>query len=120
MSEARAKPQRRRPTLDNVLRTLRVHLPELCEHYGVHTLGVFGSYVHGEQRPRSDLDLLVEFNAHPLTLSQVIALEQHLSDLLGLKWLWSRKKPLNLPSADISCRKLYRYEAELRVVYYAV
>jgi uncharacterized protein len=85
MSEARAKPQRRRPTLDDVLRTLRVHLPELREHYGVRTLGVFGSYVRGEQRPQSDLDLLVEFDACPLTLIHVIALEQHLSDLLGVK-----------------------------------
>jgi len=85
MSEARAKPQRRRPTLDDVLRTLRVHLPELREQYGVRTLGVFGSYVRGEQRPRSDLDLLVAFDARPLTLIHVIALEQHLSDLLGVK-----------------------------------
>ena len=85
MSEARAKPQRRRPTLDDVLRTLRVHLPELREHYGVRTLGVFGSYVRGEQRPRSDLDLLVEFDTRPLTLIQVITLEQHLSDLLGVQ-----------------------------------
>lgn len=81
MSEARAKPLRRPPTLDDVLRTLRVHLPELRERYGVRTLGVFGSYVRGEQRPRSDLDLLVEFDERPLTLIQVIGLEQYLSDL---------------------------------------
>jgi YgiT-type zinc finger domain-containing protein len=71
MSEAGAKPQRRRPTLDDVLHTLRVHLPELREHYGVRTLGVFGSYVRGEQRPWSDLDLLGEFDACPLTIIQV-------------------------------------------------
>jgi predicted nucleotidyltransferase len=94
MSEARAKPQRQRPTLDDVLRTLRVHLPELREHYGVRTLGVFGSYVRGEQRPRSDLDLLVEFDARPLTLIHVIALEQHLSDLLGVKVDLVEKKAL--------------------------
>ena len=51
MSAARAKPQRQRPTLDDVLCTLRVHLPELRKHYGVRTLGVFGSYVRGEQKP---------------------------------------------------------------------
>ena len=117
MSEARARPQRQRPTLDDVLRTLRVHLPELREHYGVRTLGVFGSYVRGEQRPRSDLDLLVEFDARPLTLIQVIALEQHLSDLLGVQGgFGTRKRPSNPPSADISCRKLSRYEAEAGVI----
>jgi uncharacterized protein len=85
MREARAKRQRQRPTLDDVLRTLRAHLPGLREDYGVRTLGVFGSYVRGEQRPRSDLGLSVEFDTRPLTLIQVIGLEQHLSDLLGVK-----------------------------------
>jgi uncharacterized protein len=85
MSEANAKSQRQRPTLDDVLRTLRVHLPELRERYGVLTLGVFGSYVRREQKPRSDLDLLVEFDQRRLTFIQIIALEQYLSDLLGIK-----------------------------------
>ncbi|MGH8065758.1 MAG: nucleotidyltransferase family protein [Candidatus Entotheonellia bacterium] len=94
MREARAKPQRQRPTLDDVQRTLRLHLPELRERYGVRTLGVFGSYVRGEQKPRSDLDLLVEFDGRPLTLIQVIALEQYLSDLLGVKVDLVEKKTL--------------------------
>ena len=94
MSNARAKPQRQRPTLDEVLRILRVHLPELRERYGIRTLGVFGSYVRGEQTPRSDLDLLVEFDGRPLTLIQVISLEQHLSDLLGIKVDLVEKKTL--------------------------
>lgn len=75
--------------------TLHVHLPELREQYGVRTLGVFGSYVRGEQRPQSDLDLLVEFDGRPLTLIQVISLEQHLSDLLGAKVDLVEKKILN-------------------------
>ncbi|HEX9868941.1 MAG TPA: nucleotidyltransferase family protein [Candidatus Tectomicrobia bacterium] len=94
MSKVGAKPQRQRPTFDEVLRTLRVHLPDLRERYGVRTLGVFGSYVRGEQKSRSDLDLLVEFDARPLTLIQVIALEQHLSDLLGIKVDLVEKKTL--------------------------
>ena len=32
----------------------------LRERYGVRFMGVFGSYVRGEQRRGSDLDLLVE------------------------------------------------------------
>ena len=80
-----AKIKRPRPSLEEILRILQTHLPELRERYGVRTLGVFGSYVRGEQRPRSDLDLLVEFDERPLTLIQVIALEHYLSDLLGVK-----------------------------------
>ena len=94
MRDARAKPPHPRPTLDDVLRTLHLHLPELRERYGVRTLGVFGSYVRGEQKPRSDLDLLVEFDGRPLTLIQVIALEQHRSDLLGVKGDLIEKKTL--------------------------
>ena len=94
MSKPRVTPQRQRPTLDDVLRTLRTHLPELREQYGVRTLGVFGSYVRGEQRPRSDLDPLVEFDERPLTLIQVIALEQYLSDLLRVKVDLVEKKTL--------------------------
>lgn len=64
---------------------LQSNLPELRQRYGVQSLGLFGSYVRGEQRPGSDLDLLVEFDNRPLTLLQFIALENHLSDLLGVK-----------------------------------
>ncbi len=48
-------------------------------------MGVFGSYVRGEQRRGSDLDLLVEFDERPLTLLQFIALEHYLSDLLEVR-----------------------------------
>jgi hypothetical protein len=70
--------------LDQLLSRLRGYLPELCERYGVSTLGVFGSYVRGEQRAGSDLDLLVEFERVP-TLLEFVDLQYHLSDLLGIK-----------------------------------
>jgi predicted nucleotidyltransferase len=79
------KSTRPRPTLEEILGILRLHLPELRERYGVRTLGVFGSYVRGEQTRSSDVDLLVECDERPLTLIQVIALEHHLSDLLGAR-----------------------------------
>jgi len=70
--------------LESILEILRAHLPELSERYGVKTLGVFGSYVRGEQRKRSDLDILVEFDPCPslLTLS---ALQRRLCAITGLK-----------------------------------
>ena len=40
---------------------LRQHLPEISRKYSVSYLGIFGSYVRGEQEPESDLDILVEF-----------------------------------------------------------
>lgn len=47
-------------------------------------LGVFGSYVRGEQTGESDLDILVEFDETP-GLLKYIELEYYLSDLLGVK-----------------------------------
>jgi len=82
---AQAKRQRDYRDLAYYVTLLRQHLPALREHYGVRFMGVFGSYVRGEQRRGSDLDLLVEFDDRPLTLIQFIALEHYLSDLLEVK-----------------------------------
>jgi len=70
--------------LEEIRRTLRAHLPELCERYGIQSLGLFGSYVRGEEGPRSDLDILVEFKRAP-TFFRFIELEDELSQLLGIK-----------------------------------
>ena len=48
--------------------------------------GVFGSYVRHEQRPDSDLDLLIELDRHPkISLIGLVELEDYLSQLLGVK-----------------------------------
>lgn len=56
----------------------------LREKYRVQTLEVFGSYVRGEAQKSSDLDILVTFAEVP-TLFQYVALENYLSDALGIK-----------------------------------
>ena len=64
-------------------RLLRDHLPALRERYGVKSFGLFGSYVRGEEREGSDLDLLVEFTDAP-DLFEFVALGRELSELLGV------------------------------------
>jgi hypothetical protein len=82
-TRSRTKPS---PTVDQILTTLRAHLPELRERYHIRNLWVFGSYVRGEVRKRSDLDVLVEFeDRNPLTLFGFVRLERQLSELLGVK-----------------------------------
>jgi predicted nucleotidyltransferase len=56
----------------------------LVEHYSVESLEVFGSYVRAEQKKDSDLDILVTFKEDPSLLTY-IAIENYLSDLLGIK-----------------------------------
>ena len=56
----------------------------LTERYSVETLEIFGSYVRSEQKKDSDLDILVTFREVPSLLT-FIAIENYLSDLLGVK-----------------------------------
>ena len=74
-------------------RILRAHLPALRERYSITSLGVFGSYARGEQKKKSDLDLLVEFERAP-SLFKYVELEDHLSDLVGIKVDLVMKKTL--------------------------
>ena len=63
---------------------MRQHLPELREKYSVNYLGIFGSYIRGEQTKDSDLDVLVQLDKKP-GLLKYIELENYLSDLLEVK-----------------------------------
>ena len=62
---------------------LRSDLPRLRREYAVQSLGLFGSYVRGEQHRGSDLDVLVEFSAVP-GMFRFLDLERDLSQLLGV------------------------------------
>ena len=71
-------------SLEKVLEVLRQQIPMLTERYSVESLEVFGSYVRSEQNKDSDLDILVTFKEAPSLLT-FIAIENYLSDLLGVK-----------------------------------
>ena len=70
-------------TLDEIKSILALHKEELRQRYKVKELGIFGSYVRGDQRKRSDIDILVEFS-QPIGL-KFFTLENYLSKILGLK-----------------------------------
>jgi uncharacterized protein len=44
-----------------ILATLRNHKPELTK-LGIRDIGLFGSYVRGEQSATSDIDILIDFD----------------------------------------------------------
>jgi uncharacterized protein len=71
-------------SLEEILEILRQQIPMLTERYSVETLEIFGSYVRSEQKKNSDLDILVTFKQDPSLLTY-IAIENYLSDLLGIK-----------------------------------
>jgi predicted nucleotidyltransferase len=72
--------------LDEIKGILAKHKEELRSECRVKEIGIFGSYVRGEQKKHSDVDLLVEFEeTSNLTLLDFIRLENYLTDLLGVK-----------------------------------
>ena len=73
-------------TIDQIKKTLTDYKEELKQNYQVKEIGIFGSYVRGEQKKKSDIDILVEFDeSSKLSLLDFIGLENYLTDILGVK-----------------------------------
>ena len=73
-------------TLEEIKRILQAQKPYLAEQYGVTAIGVLGSYVRGEQRLDSDLDILIEPEWPPrISLLGLVELQYYLSDVLGVE-----------------------------------
>lgn len=92
-SKSTSKPPKVQPSLEEILTRLRANLPDLRERYHIASLGVFGSYVRGEQRKRSDLDILVEFTISP-SLFKLADLQNELSAQTGVPVDIALKKTL--------------------------
>ena len=78
-------------SLEKIRKVLSRSKKKLARLFGVSEIGVFGSYVRGEQKKKSDLDLLVEFKEVP-GLFKFIRLENYLTRMLGVKVDLVRKK----------------------------
>jgi uncharacterized protein len=63
---------------------LRRLQPQLRQRYPIRQMGVFGSYVHGNQRSDSDLDILVELG-DGIGLLELVGLKQEIGDAIGLE-----------------------------------
>jgi predicted nucleotidyltransferase len=63
------------------IQILQDHQTEI-HSFGVKSLALFGSVARSEARSDSDVDILVEFD-RPVGLFGLIALQQHLEELLG-------------------------------------
>lgn len=69
---------------EEVIATLLQHEGAM-RRLGVKSLALFGSVVRGEQHPKSDIDLLYEFEEQAATLDHYLDLQAFLEDLLGQK-----------------------------------
>jgi len=68
-------------TKENVLELIRSNQDKI-RSYGVRKLGLFGSFVRGEHKPESDIDLLVEFQQDKKSFDNFIQLAFFLEEIL--------------------------------------
>ncbi len=68
--------------IHEILAKLKALKPELQRRYKVREIGLFGSWVRGEQHERSDIDILVEFE-EGADLFDWIGLELYLEEAFG-------------------------------------
>ena len=59
-------------------------IAQLLKNQGARKIAVFGSYVRGEEKPRSDIDIIVEFSERK-SLLELVRIERELSEVLGIK-----------------------------------
>jgi predicted nucleotidyltransferase len=71
-------------TIDEIKNTINKYKTYLSDSFKVKSISVFGSYLRGEQKENSDLDILVEFN-ETIDLFEFIHLENYLAEILGCK-----------------------------------
>jgi uncharacterized protein len=70
--------------IGEVKRQISILKETLHKVYGVSKIELFGSYVRGEQRADSDIDVLVEFD-RDVSLLDVSGLQIFLTEVLGIK-----------------------------------
>ena len=75
---------KKKKKLAEIKESLSQYKSIMREKYKVRELGIFGSYVRGEQHYDSDVDVLIDYLEAP-ELIERLELENELSDLLGMR-----------------------------------
>ena len=70
--------------LHEISAKLRLHFETLQKNYHVRRIGVFGSFAHGEQKAKSDIDVLISFS-EPIGLFHFIHTGDYLKRILKRK-----------------------------------
>ncbi|MEW6587471.1 MAG: nucleotidyltransferase family protein [Nitrospirota bacterium] len=80
-------------SVEEVKAILKEHKAEVVQKYRVREIGIFGSFVRGEQKRRSDVDILVTFSGIP-DVFRYMELEDYLGKLLRKKVDLVRKEAI--------------------------
>ena len=84
---------KQRKELEEIKKLLKKSKPILREKFMVKEIGIFGSLVRGEEKNKSDVDVLVEFH-EPIGFFKFLELEEHLEEIVGRKIDLVSKKAL--------------------------
>lgn len=68
-----------------IQKKLETAAPAIRTQFGVTKIGIFGSFARGEQTPKSDVDVLVDFAQGYATLRNFVGLSDPLEALLRRK-----------------------------------
>ncbi|MEO0268965.1 MAG: nucleotidyltransferase family protein [candidate division WOR-3 bacterium] len=72
--------------LEDIKNLLKDLQPELARKYKIKEIGIFGSWVKGEQKRNSNLDILVEFEENAeISLFDFIEIKEYLIKKIGVK-----------------------------------
>ena len=73
-------------SIEEIKAILKEHKKDVVLKYRVIEIGIFGSFVRGEQRRHSDVDILVKFNQRNIPgLLKFIEMERYLEKFLRKK-----------------------------------
>lgn len=70
--------------IDKIKQSIKSQKEYLRKTYRVKEIGIFGSYIHGKQQKKSDLDILVDFYEKP-DFFEYMEIEEFLSKILKTK-----------------------------------
>lgn len=59
-------------------------IAQVLKNKGARKIAIFGSYARNEQKPGSDIDIIVEFLGRK-SLLELVRIERELSEILGIR-----------------------------------
>lgn len=102
-------------SLKEIRQVLKANKKSIVATYGVKGIGIFGSYVRGDAKKRSDIDILVDFNTLP-DVFMLIDLEEHLKSLLKKSLTSCAKERSAQSSGRLYSKRRYMYDTGLQPV----
>ena len=90
--------------MDEIIQTISAVKPQIREQYRVKEVSLFGSFVRGEDKPDSDIDLLIDFD-NDADLFDLIGVADFLENKLYRKVDVISKKGLRKELRDMVFRE---------------